>query len=538
MAQMIRVNRIFSWAASCLAENQVRLELETFDHLIIGSCLISGLPEMSSGTKIITAVTWSFVSRSSSQLLQFAFLVVLARLVDPSEFGSIGMLVVFTGFGQAVGSGGLNAALIHFRTTTEIQYSTAFWLQLALGVILSTLLFFVAPLIAEFYSVPVLEPLARLVSSIILIQAVGSVQSALLIMELEFRTLSMINIVATILSGIVAISLALNGYGVWALAWQSLVLTGATTGLLWTQSKWRPRLVFDSQVAGRLVRYGIYLFGFESFNYGARNLDNLLIGKFLGAHELGIYSRAYQLMMLPISNIASVIGNVMFPALAELQDDLPRFKRLYLKATCLIAVITFPLMAGMAVLCEPFILAIFGSKWIEVIPVLKIFSLVGLFESIVHPIGWIFNSLGKTKMQFKLLSLFVPILIFAFGVGLHFGILGVAIAYALWSLFGGLISLHIGGKYIDLSLSNILLGVAPIGIVTAIMAVIVIGVDLNVLAVWSPGVRLVAGVLLGVGSYLALCLLTKNQTFAELIRLVSKVMAGRVAWRGRARPAG
>jgi O-antigen/teichoic acid export membrane protein len=475
---------------------------------------------MSSSVKVIKGIAWSFASRAGSQLLQLGFLVVLARLVDPDEFGTIGMLVVFTGFAQALAVGGLNAALIHIQDATERHYSTAFWIQIALGVGFSALFFFASPLIAWFYSIPDLEPLTRLTSFIILIQAAGNVQSTRLVKEFDFRKLSMINILATVLSGIAAVGFALHGYGVWALAWQSLAFTAITTGLLWNQAKWRPRFIFDRQAAAELARYGSYLVGFDAVNYWARNLDNLLIGKFLGAHELGIYSRAYQLMMLPISNFSSVIGNVMFPALAEVQTDLPRFKNLYVRATSMIALVTFPAMVGIAVLAEPFILTVFGPKWAEVVPVLKILSLVGLLQSIVHPVGWIFNSLGRTKAQFVLTIVLVPALVIAFIIGVHFGLLGVAIAYAMWSLLDGFLSLHIGGKYLDLPVSDILAGVARIGLMTAFMGILVFGLDSTLFATWSPAVRLFVGVSVGAGSYLALCLLTRDQTFAEINRFI------------------
>jgi PST family polysaccharide transporter len=471
--------------------------------------------------KVVYGVSWSLASRVVSQLLRIAFLIVLARLLSPGDYGTIEMLVVFTGFAEALADGGLNSALIHNQQVTERHYSTVFWIQLTAGGVLSALFYFVAPLLARFYLEPNLEPLTRLSSCIFLIQACGNVHSTLLVKALQFRAIAIISLIATIISGTVAVGLAYNNYGIWALAWQSLVFAGATTGLLWTQSKWRPHLVFDRQAAVELGRYGIYRLGDLSLNYWLRNLDNLLIGKSLGAHQLGIYARAYNVMLLPLSNVSAVLGQVMFPALAQIQNDIPRFRRSYIRATCMIALVSFPLMTGIAVLSEPLVLGLFGDSWAEVIPVIRVLSFVGLFQSIVHPASWIFLSLGRTKALFQLnLIVAVPFVI-AIAIGLRFGILGVASGYVAWALLDGLLALRIAGKYIDLRLSSILMGISRIALMNAIMGIIVFSLDSIVPPMWwSPPIRLLAGVSVGASSYLGLCMLMKDKTFSELSRLV------------------
>ena len=291
------------------------------------------------------------------------------------------------------------------------------------------------------------------------------------------------------------------------------------TCFIWIQSKWRPRFIFDWNVAAELSQYGIYLLGFSSLNYWLRNLDNLLVGKFLGAHQLGVYGRAYQVMLLPITNVAAVIGKAMFPALTQIQNDIPRFRRSYISATCAIAFVTFPLMIGIAVLSEPLIFVAFGSKWAEVIPILRVLSLVGLLQSVIHPVGWVFNALGETKAQFKLGILGALPFVIAIGIGIQFGVLGVAYGYAVWAIFDGWLSLHIAGKYIDMTISSFLLGIARISFMAAIMGIIVFCLDSTFFYVWSPPARLFTGISVGVGSYFALSLLMKDETFAELARL-------------------
>ena len=273
---------------------------------------------------------------------------MLARLLTPEEFGVVGMLLVFTGFAQVLTDGGLNSALIYKQEITERHRSTVFWIQSQLAQHFLLSFFWAAPMIAAFYSFPLLTPLSRLVACVFLIQAIGLTHYALLTKEFRFRALAAISFGSTILSGTVAVVVAWYGYGIWALVWQLLVAAAVATCLLWIISSWRPRLIFDGRAAMELGRYGIYLIGHGSINYWLRNGDNLLIGKFLGARDLGIYSRAYSLMLLPINNISGVVGQVMFPALAQLENEQSHFISLYLKATRLIALVSFPMMVGVA----------------------------------------------------------------------------------------------------------------------------------------------------------------------------------------------
>lgn len=474
---------------------------------------------MSLKHKIVHGLSWSFASRTGYIILQLAFSIVLSRLLDPDEFGIVGMLLVLTGFAQALAEGGLNSALIQNQRATERHSSTVFWIQFSLGGLLSALFFRCAPLIAEFFATPILEPLTRLVSCIFLIEAAGNVHRALFSKEFQFQKLSAINLLSTALSGCVAISFALCDYGVWALAWQLVAFSTINTGLLWIHSAWRPRFIFDFEAAADLGRYSIYLLGYGALNYWLRNADNLLIGRFLGSHQLGIYARAYQLMMLPASNLVYVVGQVMFPALTRVQDDLPRFKRTYVHVTSTIAFIAFPLMAGMASLSEPLVIVLFGHHWKEVVPIIRVLSLVGLFQSIVAPVGWIFTALGKTKAQFVLSLFLAPAFLVAMAVGLRFGLQGISFAYAVWALFGGLLHLHVAGKYLGLTALDVLIGVARIAAMAAIMGITVFGLDITFFSTLSSAVRLLAGISIGFTCYLSLCLLMNDPTLATLTRI-------------------
>jgi O-antigen/teichoic acid export membrane protein len=472
--------------------------------------------------QVIHGLSWNFVSRLGSQLFQSAFSIVLARLLSPREFGIVGMLLVFTGFAQALADGGLSSALIHRQDATNVHRSTVFWMQLCAGTILSAVFFLSAPAIAAFYGIPALKPLSRMLSCVFFIQALGLVHNSLLMKEFRFKALAAATIGATLVSGIVAIALAEAGYGVWALAWQILIMASMTTLLLWLQSGWRPSLVFDPRAATDLGSYGIYLLGHGSLNYWLRNGANLLIGKAIGAQSLGIFSRAFTLMLLPLNNVSAVFGQVMFPALAREQHDIPRFRQHYLLATRLIALLTFPVMVGVAVLADPLILLLLGPKWIAVIPILRILALVGLFQSIISPVGWVFTALGETKAQFHL-SILLAFLFAAFMAGgLHFGVIGVTYGYAGWALVTGILNLRLIGQYIQSSAPAILLSVLPIAVAAGAMGVLVYVLDAGPIHDWPFAGRLAAGFLAGSTFYAAFCAISRNETFAEFVRLLSQ----------------
>ncbi|HKT74167.1 MAG TPA: MOP flippase family protein [Steroidobacteraceae bacterium] len=477
---------------------------------------------MTLGTKVIQGVSWSVLARLGSQLFQLAFSVVLARLLSPVEFGEMGMLIVFTGFAQALADCGLTSALIQRQEITEAHRSTTFWLQLIVGWLLAVAFFCGAPLIAAFYDLPELATLIRAVSCVFVIQAWAQTQYSLLLKELKFKQVAIATVGSTVAAGVLAVILALRGYGVWALVWQSVAGAAVTSILVKMQSSWRPRFVLDTAAIKDLGGYAAYLTAHSSLNYWLRNGDNLLIGKVLGAQQLGIYARAYTLMLLPINNVSAVLGQVMFPALSMLQSEPARFSRSYLAATRMIAFVSFPLMAGAAILAEPFINLLLGGKWAQVIPVFRVLSTVGLFQSIIFPVAWVFTALGKTRTQFILSCCYAIIFIIAIAIGSRFGIIGVAYAYAAWTLLAGWCNLHFAGRYMGIGSGRIIASVARIAWLTAIMGGVLLMFDRAVAAELADWARLALGILISACTFGSLCVALRDPTFLELKEIIAR----------------
>lgn len=400
----------------------------------------------------LSSLSWSGFSQIIRQILRFSISVVLARILTPQEFGLIGMIVVFTGFADLFNDMGLTAALVQKIDLEERHLNCVFWVNIATGILLTAIVAAAAPLIASFYNKPVLRLITIVIAFNFSIGSLKMVQSALFHKKMQFKRLAHIEIVSVFISGIATISLALAGFGVWSLVFQSLLMTLISVCMMWYLSDWRPSFSWNPVALKELLSFSLNLLGFRFFNYWIRNFDNLLIGKFVGSLALGIYSRAYGLMLLPVSQISNVVTRVMFPVLSKIQNDTERVKRIYLRSTRIIALVTFPLMVGLFVVARPFILTVYGDKWVEVIPILQIFCFTGMIQSIGTTVGWIYTSQGRTDIMLKWGLCAGIVTVIAFIIGLRWGIIGVALAYVLsnyiilwypsWAISGRLINLR------------------------------------------------------------------------------------------------
>ena len=335
-------------------------------------------------TKTIKNIGWSGISQIVRLISQFAITAILARLLTPKEFGLIAMVVIFTNFIAIFREAGLAKALIQHDGLTEEHLSSMFWIIILIGFILAAILSGLAPAIANFYKEDRLVLITIILASTFFISSFGSVQNSLLLKELNYKYVAIILTVADIISGAVAVALAFTGFGVWSLVYQQVVSSLLIGFFPWVFCRWKPKFLFRWGKVKELLGFGLNLTGFNLVNYFSRNLDNLLIGKFLGSTSLGYYNFAYQLMVFPLNNITSTIGDVMFPSLSIIKKDKEKVRYAYLKATSYIAVLTFPLMIGLLAIAPQFIRVIFGSQWERSIFLVQILAIIGLIQSISY----------------------------------------------------------------------------------------------------------------------------------------------------------
>ena len=470
----------------------------------------------------ILGVEWTAGARIASQILQFIISVILARLLTPRDFGLIGMILVFSGFAGLFSEMGFGAALIQRKVVEERHLSSIFWLNIVVGLILTCIFLIAAPFIARFYNEPRLKILTMLLSLNFCLGSLKMVPSSILSRSMDFRKLAVIETTTMLIAGGLAITLALIGFGVWSLAWQMIITTIIGVILFWFMTDWRPRFQFDKNAIKELLGFSGNLLGFNVLNYCARNIDYLLVGKFIGSSGLGIYSRAYGLMMMPIRQISVTMGRVMFPSLSKCQDDKVRAKRIYLKTISAIALISFPMMMGLFSLADSFILALFGTKWKAVVPLLQVFALLGLVQSIATTVGWIYNSQGRTDQQLKWGMVAGSFLILSIIIGIILGsIMSVAICYTIMS---GVILVYpnfaIPGKLISMNFREVLRTVSGVFGCAFLMSACVYSLGRALPPEWSHWVRLTLLVPFGALFYLAIIHLFRLNAYIEVRKII------------------
>lgn len=469
--------------------------------------------------KTVAGISWTMFSQISRQGVQFVLDVILARLLTPDDYGLIGMVTVFTGFALIFTDLGFGSALVQKKDASERHYTSIFWLNTLTGLILTILFIVGSPLIANFYDEEILRPVTILISMTFVLGSLGLVQKALLRKALDFRRLAIAELGALLIAGSVGVGLALSGYGIWSLAWQVVVLTALTSLFLWVVSSWRPTFHYNRPAVRELLAFSGNLLGFESVNYWLRNGDYLLVGRFLGEVSLGLYTKSYQLMLVPLRLISTNISQVMFPAFSTIQDDHERIGNIYLKITRTIAMITFPISLGLWSVAPEFVEVVFGTKWLEMVPVLRYLSLVSMFQSIGTLNGNLYLSQGRTDLQFKVgIIIGIVGLLFIY-FGLPYGIVGVAIAYSIFSFLAFFPSVSIAVGLIGLSIGAVIKNLYLLLIFALIMAFAVWFSDLFIPADLPTWVILGLKVAIGGVVYGTLLQIVKPVAYVEALEL-------------------
>jgi O-antigen/teichoic acid export membrane protein len=347
--------------------------------------------------KTIRGIGWMATSQVITQAARIGFMIALARLLSPEEFGLWGMVMVFTGFVSLMSDIGLGAALIQRPEIEQKHLSTAFWVNSGLGIILCLIMMALSVPLSQLYGVPRLAPLLAITSIEFIVKGVTVVHRVLFVREMDFRSLAVTETWSIFLAGIAACALAAGGFGAWSLVAQSLVAsTGAGIWIVWLRP-WRPGFHFDLPSLKQLLHFGLHLQGFNLINYWLRNLDKLLIGRLMGEAALGFYTRAYSTMLLPQSQISGMLERVMWPALARCASEPARLREAYLGTLRMICFVSFPCMTGLSVTSHEFIHSLFGPVWDPSVATLRWLCLAGFVQAPVSTTGWLYLATGRTR---------------------------------------------------------------------------------------------------------------------------------------------
>ena len=357
--------------------------------------------------------------------------MVLGRLLRPADYGLIGMVVVVTGFVSMFKDLGLSAATVQREDITSEQVSTLFWVNVALSVAVGLVTVALAPAVAWFYSEPKLMLITMVYAVGFLFGGLTVQHEALLHRQMRFAAQAACEIVALIVTITVTIVLAWRGAGYWALVAGHLTTSFVYMILIWSVCGWYPGRPARYSGVRSLLRFGGNLTGFTVVNFFARNLDNLLIGRVWGSRQLGLYAKAYQLLMLPIDQINAPITTVAVPALSRLNDSPERYRRAYLRIIEKISVLTMPGVALLIATADWVVLIVLGPQWQEAGQIFAALGVAALIQPIANTTGWLFISQGRTPDMFRYGLVASTIIVSAILIGLPWGAPGVATAYAL-----------------------------------------------------------------------------------------------------------
>jgi O-antigen/teichoic acid export membrane protein len=384
-------------------------------------------------------------------VLRLASLVILARLLNPKDFGLVGMVTAFTGVLMLFRDFGLSSAAIQRATVTEEQISTLFWINVLVGLILAVVTVALAPIVAAFYHEPRLLAVTAVLAVAFLFNAAGVQHSVLMQRQMRFTALAVISTISLIIGTTLAIGGARAGYGYWALVAMSLAFPLSNTIGLWVATTWIPGMPHRRVGILSMMRFGGTLTLNGLILYCANNMDKVLLGRFWGADALGIYGRAFQLINIPTDNLNSAVGEVAFSALSRLQDDPPRLKNYFLKGYSLVLALTVPITAACTIFSHDMILVLLGPKWLEASPLFRLLAPTIFVFAIVNPMGWLLSALGLVGRSLKIALFLAPTMIAAYAAGLHYGPKGVAFGYSaililwvipliVWAVHGTVIS--------------------------------------------------------------------------------------------------
>lgn len=376
------------------------------------------------GAITLTSQTAKFVLRMGST-------VVLARLLAPEDYGLLGMATVIIGFVELFKDLGLSAATVQKSEIDHQQVSTLFWINVALSCLVGLVVAGLSPAIAWFYQEPRLTGITLALSTSFLFSGLTVQHQALLQRQMRFATLAKIDIASMVVSLITAVVGAWYGLGYWALVLIQISMAMTNAVLVWLTCSWRPGKPLKAAGLRSMLAFGGNLTGFRLVNYFSRNLDNVLIGRYWGSQELGLYAKAYQLVLLPIQQINNPVNRVALPALSSLQNDPEKYCRYYYKAILLITTLGMPIVCFMFAAADKVILLMLGQQWLGVVPIFRFLMPAAFIGTFNVADGWVYQSLGRTDRQFRLGTIvsIINVAIFVFSV--RWGAVGVAAAFGL-----------------------------------------------------------------------------------------------------------
>lgn len=411
--------------------------------------------------KSYKSTIWSFVENISHELVSFGLSIILARLLMPADFGIIGLTTIFVTISNVLVDSGFGNALIRKVDRNQNDCSTAFLFNIGIGCLSYFAIFIISPFAADFYKVPVLTNILRIVGFNVLLNSLCVVQIAILTANFNIKIQTKINVICQIVWGVIAVIMAYNNLGIWSLVVQVLGANFMKVILLWYFAKWIPNLAFSRLSFDYLWGYGSKAVATSLLGAFFNEFSSILIGKFYTRSDLGFYTKANQLSKVPLNTTTGVIKKVTIPMFAQVQGDINELRKYYSNYTALLSFGIFPIMFIIAVLSRPIVVLMWGEKWEPCIDYLKILC-IGVGWAPISTLNTsLLQVLGKTGFMLKLELQKKIVLFFMIVSTIYWGIKSLVIGYACYHFVAALMNMKGSRHFLNFTYKNQLMDIIP-----------------------------------------------------------------------------
>ena len=438
----------------------------------------------STSKTVFSSLIWKFLERGGVQVITFVVSILIARILSPHDYGSVALLTIFISIATVFVQSGLSTALIQKKDADETDYSSVFYYSVALALVVYLILFFSAGLIADFYSMPELVPILRVMSITLFPGALNALQIAILSKKMQFKKQFYSSLSAAILSGIIGLVLATMNYGPWALVYQQLSYQFVICIVLFFLVKWRPQLLFSFERTKSLLSYGLRLLVARLIDTVYHNLESLIIGKRYSADTLAYCNKGKQFPMTLIDNIDGSVQSVMLPAYSAKQDDKQAIKAMLRKTVSMCTFLAFPAMICLAAMGKPLIGLVLGDKWLDAVPYLQLFCIVSMLFPLQTANLQAINAIGRSDTYLKLMTIkrVLGVFILIASVFVYDSPFAVVIAAIIIEVVAILVNVPSNIKLLDYHLSEQLQDILPnfaISLVAGLVSYLSIYLALN-----------------------------------------------------------
>jgi len=456
--------------------------------------------------------------RISLQVLHMVISIILARLLDPAEFGLLGMLAIFTSVAQSILDSGFGSALIQKKNASQTDSSSIFYFNLFIGILLSALYFFLAPFVADFYQQPILKPITRVLSLTLIINAFSLVQLSMLRKNMNFKNHFYVSLLAVIVSGVFSIIAAYRGLGVWSLVIQSISHSLTQAVSLWVLSKWRPIGHFSLSSLKTMFSFGSRLLIAGLLETVFKNLYQTFIGRVYSPSDVGYYSRASTMESAASQATSMAVGQVIFSAFSPYQDNNKALKKVHSKTIKMSMFLLMPVMIGLIAIAEPLFLFLLTDKWAESIPYFQLLCIIGILFPIVVQNYNLLRIKGRTDLHLKLEIFKYIIAVTAIALTYRHGIFALIYGQITVAFISHFVVSYFVGRLVDYTLIDQMKAIFPHAVISIMMGIVVYLA--GKLPVESNFLTFTIQIIIGIGFYFLINKIIRSQELEEILAIL------------------